>query len=147
MAATSRRMAWPTVTIDSRADRFRLRQPHRHFGHGFGDQPQLLRAAEQVREHEEEDDRHGERGGKGGEGGKAGARAGKGALQFRAEQQGAGQAAGDPNRGRDAGDQIGQAGRLAVQGLQDRADRGAVVIGGAARRAFGSAARRGRGRR
>ena len=117
--------------------RFRLRQPHRHLGHGFGDQPQLLRAAEHVGEHEEEDDRDRERGGKGGERGKAGARTCKGALQLGAEQQGAGQPAGDPDGGRDAGDHIGQAGRLAVQRLQDRADRGAVVIGGAARRAFG----------
>ena len=36
----------------------RLRQPHRHLGHGLGDQAQVLRAAEHVGEHVEEDHRH-----------------------------------------------------------------------------------------
>ena len=38
---------------------FRLRQPHRHFRHGLGNQAHVLRAAEHVCEHEEED--HGQR--------------------------------------------------------------------------------------
>ena len=39
---------------------FRLRQPHRHLGHGLGDQTQVLRAAEHVGEHVEENHRHGD---------------------------------------------------------------------------------------
>ena len=41
-------------------DCFRLRQPHRHLGHGLGDQAQVLRAAEHEGEHVEEDHRDGD---------------------------------------------------------------------------------------
>jgi len=37
---------------------FRLRQAHGDFGHGFGDQPHVLRAAEHVGDNVEEDHRH-----------------------------------------------------------------------------------------
>ena len=56
-------------------DGLRLGQPHRHFGHRFGDHAHVLGAAEHVGEHEEEDDRHDDRGGERDHGGKAGARA------------------------------------------------------------------------
>ena len=74
MAATSRRMAWPTVTIDSRAEVSGWRQPHRDFGHGFGDQAHVLRAAEHVGEHVEEDHRHDDRAAMPTSGGEADAR-------------------------------------------------------------------------
>ena len=59
-------------------------------------------------------------------------------LQFAAVEIGGGEAAGGPDEGGDAGDDIGQARRAAAQGLQDLADAGAVVIGGAARQACSS---------
>ena len=55
-------------------------------------------------------------------------------LQFVAVEIGGGDAAGGPDQGGDAGDDIRQARRAAAQRLQDLADIGAVVIGGAARR-------------
>ena len=59
MAATSRRMAWPTDITNSLARCLRLRQPQRHFGHGFGDRAHFLRAAHQVSKRVEAD--HGSR--------------------------------------------------------------------------------------
>ncbi len=52
----------------------RLRQPHRHLGHGLGDQAQVLRTAEHEGEHEEEDHRHGDGADEADPGGKAAAR-------------------------------------------------------------------------
>ena len=51
-------MAWPTVTIDFARGGFGLREAHGDLGHGLGDQPHVLRAAEHVGDHVEEDHRH-----------------------------------------------------------------------------------------
>ena len=67
-------------------------------------------------------------------GGKADARGREHGLQFGAVEIGGGEAAGGPDEGGDAGDDVGHARRAAAQRLQDLADAGAVVIGGAARR-------------
>ena len=130
------RGGWPgrRVTIDSRAEVSGCGQTHGDFGHGFGDHAHVLRAAEHVGEHVEEDHRHDDRAGDADERGEADARGREQRLQFAAVEIGGGEAAGGPGEGGDAGDDIRRARRTAAQRLQDLADIGAVVIGGAARR-------------
>ena len=114
----------------------RLRQPHRHLGHGLGDKPQVLRTAEHMGEHEEGDDGCADGGDEPDQGGDSGARHGHQALQLGRIEHDGGCCRGGPYSGGDGGDDIGQAARAAVQGLQNLANGFAVIIGGAAGRAF-----------
>ncbi len=112
----------------------RLGQPHRHLGDGLGDQAQVVRAAEHVREHIEEDHRHDDGAGEPDHGGNADPRGREQGLQLAGVKIGGGEAAGGPDEGAGAGEDIGHARRAVVQGLQYPPELGAVVIGGAARR-------------
>ena len=113
---------------------FRLRQPHRHLGHGLGDQTQVLRAAEHVGDRVEDNHRHGDGADEPDDGGNAAARGGEQGLQFPAIEKRGSKRAGGPDESRNAGDDIRRARRAAVHGLQYSAEIGAVVIGGLARR-------------
>ena len=68
--------------------RLRLRQPQRHRGHGFGDRAHLLRAADELGEHVEGDDRQQDRDGGGDGDQRAHARGGEQRLQFGTEHEG-----------------------------------------------------------
>jgi hypothetical protein len=90
-----------------------------------------------VGEHEEEDHRSDDGAGAPDQRGNADARRREQSLQFAAVEVGGGEAAAGPGQGGHAGDDIGQARRPAVHGLEHLADVGAVVIGRALRRRFG----------
>ena len=115
-------------------DLFRLGEPHGDAGHRLGDQAQLLRAPDHVGEHDRRTCT--------GASTKA-ARpiiAGMPAGALRQHRLQVGQieerqdhAAQHPGERENRSNQIGRARRPALQGLQDHADRLAVVVGGAAR--------------
>ncbi len=110
---------------------FRLHQPHRHFGHGFGNLTHVLGAAEHVRQHVEEDDRQRDGADDADRGCDAEARGGEQGLQIATEEIGDGDAAGGPGGRNDAGENVRGARGPAAQRLQNLSDAGAVVIGGA----------------
>ena len=112
----------------------RLGQPHRHLGDGLGDQAQVLRAAEHMGEHVEEDHRHDDAAGEPDHGGDAEPRGREQGLQLTGVKIRGGEAAGGPDKGAGAGEDVGHARRAVVQGLQYLPELGTVVIGGAARR-------------
>ena len=112
----------------------RLGQPHRHLGDGLGDNAQVLRTAEHMREDIEEGRRHDDGAGEPDHGGNANPRGREQGLQLTGVEIGGGEAAGGPDQGADAGENIGHARRAVVQGLQYPPELGAVVIGGAPRR-------------
>ena len=111
---------------------FRLGQPHGDFGHGFGDQTHVLRAAEHVRDHVEEDHRHDDAAAMPTVTAKP--RRARRGCEFRRRTDSDGDAAGDPGKADNGGDDIRRARRAVAQRLQNLADIGAVIIGGAARR-------------
>ena len=114
--------------------RLRLRQPQRHRGHGFGDRAHLLRAADELGEHVEGDDRQQDRDGGGDGDQRAHARGGEQRLQFGTEHESGAGDAGHPGDGGDGGEHEGRArGRALVKRLQHLADIGAVVVGRARR--------------
>ena len=110
-------------------DLFGLRQAHRDAGHGLRDQAQLLRPPHHVRERVEEQDRPEHEHAEAEERGPAD-RTLTGRLQVGQIDAGQNEAAGNPRKREDRGDEIGRARRLALQGLQDLADGLAVIVGG-----------------
>ena len=109
---------------------FRLRQAHCHLGHGFGDQPHVLRAAEHMGDHIKENHRNDDGGGDADQRGDADIGNGDQGLQIGARQIGQRAGAGDPAERGNRGDRVGSARATAAQRLQDLAHIGAVVIGG-----------------
>ncbi len=129
MAATSRRIAWPTVTIEFARHRLRLGQPHRDLGHRLGDEAQFLRAPRHMGEHVEEDDRREEDQRQHAQNGRAEPARTERGLQFGQVHPAEHDAGQHPDHGEDGRHQIGRAGRAALQRAQDLADRLAVVVG------------------
>ena len=130
MAATSRRIAWPTRDDGIAGDLFRLGEPHGDARHRLGDDAHLLRAPHHVGQHVEEQDRRQHEAGEADHGRDAG----RALLQHRLQigqieerQHHAARRPGDREHGRD---DVGGLGRALLQAVQDLADRLAVVIGG-----------------
>ena len=100
----------------------RLGQPHRHLGHGLGDQAQVLRAAQHVGDRVEENHRHDDGGDEPDNDGDGAARGGEQCLQFAAIEESGGKRAGGPENGGGAGHDIGHAGGPALRRLQHLAE-------------------------
>ena len=107
-----------------------LGEPHGSIGHGAADDAQLLGAADQVREQEQECDRHDQHGRKTvelqGDAVLADQLNGLGSELRHAEHD----AGRDPADRKNSGDHIGPARRAALQGLEHAPDGLAVVVGG-----------------
>ncbi len=122
-------------------DRLRLGEPHRDFRHRLRNEPHLLRAHRHMGEHIEEHDRREidraeDREHRRGQAGRAERRLDFGKIEP-AEQE----AADHPDRGEDAGEDVGRLGRPALDRAQDVADRFLVVVGGGTARRAGVFAR------
>ncbi len=114
---------------------FRLGEPHRDFRHGLRDEAQIMGAADGVGEGEEKRDRNddSEQEARDGRWPKFGLR--RVGENFGLVDQQEGSGGGDPKRGQNGRSGIGRLGRAALERLEDLADGGAVVVGGAAHRA------------
>jgi hypothetical protein len=114
-------------------NRLRLGETRRDFGHGLGDESQLLRAPRHVREHIEEDNRHEENDGEHGQhrrGEASWTKRGPHLGQIHPAEYQAGE---HPQARKDRRGDVGRARGTALQRSQDVADRFTVVIGSTAR--------------
>ena len=122
-------------------ERFRFSEPHRRVGHGAGDETQFLRAAEHVRQQEEECDRHAEGDRKPVE---LQAVVADRLAALGEMRQGKQNAGGNPGQRQQSGKHIRSPRPSALQAVEHAPDRLAIVVGGRRLRRLRLLAGRGR---